>query len=107
MEETKTSRKGAAAALTPPVSAKANSVGMKEAVQTAIAFTKEFFPEAKDIRLEEVEPNQHGWSVVVSFATGEPGTLSMVMGGGTPRLYKSISIASDTGKAQSLKVWKQ
>lgn len=107
MNDTKTNRKGVAAALTPPISRKTGTVDMKGAVQAAIAFAKDFFPEARDIRLEEVEPSSEGWSVVISFSTGEPGTLSLVMGAGAPRAYKKITIASETGQAQSLKVWKQ
>lgn len=82
-------------------------VDMKGAVQSAFAFTKDMFPQAKDIRLEEVEPGSVGWTVVISFSTGEPGTLAQVMGGGAPRLFKTIAVDSASGKAQSLKVWKQ
>lgn len=116
MAETKTSREiegsrtrqlpRIKSGLTPPPSIKPALIDMKGAVQSAIAFAKEMYPEAKDIRLEEVEPNSNGWSVVISFATGEPGTLAQVMGGGMPRLFKTISIDSTSGKAQSLKVWK-
>lgn len=107
MADEKTSRKGVTAALTPPIAKRSPLVEMKEAVQRAITFTKEFFPEAKDIRLEEVEPVSGGWSVVVSFATGEPGTLAIVIEQGAPRIYKTITIDSSNGMAQSLKVWKQ
>ena len=82
-------------------------VDIKGAVQAAFAFTKDMFSQAKDIRLEEVEARSGGWSVVVSFTTGEAGTLSQVLGGEAPRLYKTVAIDSETGKAQSLKVWKQ
>jgi hypothetical protein len=80
---------------------------MKGAVQAAFAFAADMFPTAKDLRLEEVEARSGGWSVVVSFTTGEPGTLAQVMGGGPPRLFKTIAIDSESGRAQSLKVWKQ
>ncbi len=116
MVSTKTSRKSAATAgiMPPPKgmsareSALATSlrkVDMKGAVQAAIAFTKEMFPQAKDILLEEVEAKSGGWSVVISFVTGELSTLSQVMGGGA-RLFKTISIDSASGQALSLKVWK-
>jgi hypothetical protein len=86
---------------------KSGTIDMKGAVQSAFAFTKDMFPQAKDIRLEEVEPGSVGWTVVISFSTGEPGTLAQVMGGGAPRLFKTIAVDSTSGKAQSLKVWKQ
>lgn len=82
------------------------AIDMKGAVQAAFAFTKDMFPQAKDIRLEEVEPGSVGWTVVISFTTGEPTTLSQVLGS-TPRTYKTIAIESENGQAQSLKVWKQ
>ena len=107
MDDTKTSRKGVAAALTSPTSRKAGTLDMKGAVRAAIAFAEDFFPEAKGIRLEEVEPHSGGWSVVISFTTGEPGTIALALGQGVPRIYKTIAVESDSGKVQSLKVWKQ
>jgi hypothetical protein len=106
MAEAKTSPKRVAGALTPPPSKKAAQFDMKEAVQQAIAFTKDFYPQAKDIRLEEVEPISGGWAVVISFATGEPSTLASAFGQGASRIYKTITIDSGNGQAQSLKVWK-
>ena len=100
-------KKGDAILTKSDFSSQRAAVDMKSAVQAAFAFTKDMFSQAKDIRLEEVEARSGGWSVVISFTTGEPGTLSQVMGGGAPRLYKTIAIDSETGKAQSLKVWKQ
>jgi len=70
---------------------------MKGAVQAAFAFAKDMFPQAKDIRLEEVEPGSVGWTVVISFSTGEPGTIAQVMGGGAPRLFKTIAVDSASG----------
>jgi len=118
MVSTKTSRKRKATerAVMPPARISASEsaltlalrkVDMKGAVQAAIAFAKDMFPQAKDIRLEEVEARSGGWSVVISFVSGEPGTLAQVMGGGAPRLFKTIAIDSASGNAQSLKVWKQ
>jgi hypothetical protein len=95
------------AAASRAVSKKSGAVDMKGAVQAAFAFAKDMFAQAKDMRLEEVEAKPGGWSVVISFTTGEPGTLSQVMGGGAPRLFKTITIDSESGQAQSLKVWKQ
>ena len=110
MSETKTSGKlegPRMRELREKVAAARRKTDMKSAVQSAFAFAKDMFPQAKDIRLEEVEARSGGWSVVISFATGEPGTLSQVMGGGAPRLFKTITIDSESGQAQSLKVWKQ
>jgi len=81
MNGTKTSRKRAATGriTLPPARMSASEsalamalrkVDMKGAVQSAFAFTKDMFPQAKDIRLEEVEPGSVGWTVVISFSTG-------------------------------------
>lgn len=106
MAVTKANLKGVAAALSLDLE-KTSMIDMKGAVQAAFAFAKDMYPEAKDIRLEQVEPSpsSDGWSVVVSFVTQTPGTFAQVMGV-EARLFKSISIDSQSGKAQSLKIWK-
>ena len=81
-------------------------VGVKDAVRSATSFVEELYPQAKDIRLEEVEPAGSVWSVVLSFETDERSGLSYVMGTDT-RLFKSVSVDSDNGAPLSLKVWKQ
>ena len=106
MVEAKTIRKGAAEARTLPNSNKNGIVDMKAAVQSAMAFAKEMLPEARDIRLEEVEPNSGGWSVVISYATNQSPTFAVLRGEEGPRAFKKIAIDSGSGKAQSLKVWK-
>ena len=106
MNGIKTSRKGGAATLTSPDSKGTAAVDMKTAVQSAIAFAKEMLPEAKDIRLEEVEPSSPGWSVVISYTANESPTFAMLRGEEATRAYKKIAIDSESGKALSLKVWK-
>jgi hypothetical protein len=107
MNETKTGRKGVAAALTPPTSKRPTMVDMKQAVNQAFAFAKDFYPQAKDLRLEEVEPVSAGWSVVVSFTTEDPSSLAVTFGSGPARIFKTITIDAGSGQAQSLRVWKQ
>ena len=79
------------------VSTKSGKIDMKGAVQSAFAFAKEMFPEATDIRLEEVEPKSGGWSVVVSFATGQSNTFAIMRGDEGSRVYKTITIESESG----------
>ena len=79
-------------------------IGVKEAVPPAIAFVKDLYPEAKDIRLEQVQPESSAWSVVLSFQTGEATTLASVMGA-SHRLYKTIQIDKENGEPLSLLVW--
>jgi len=97
---------------------------MKGAVKAAIACIEGFFPEAKDILLEEVRLEQGRyvtnvpggtpgsptyiedplWRVVLSFKSGKPGTLSEVMGG-DPRLFREVYIEFDSGKIRSMETW--
>jgi len=77
---------------------------VKQAVNAAIGFVEDLFPEAKGIRLEQVEPHSAVWSVVLSFDTGEPSTLASVMGG-EKRIFKAVEIDSLSGEPQALKVW--
>ena len=97
-----------------------SDVDMKGAVKAAIACVEGFFPEAKEILLEEVELQQGHyennasegrifkqdplWRVVVSFKSGKPGKLSEVMGG-DPRLYREVYIEPDSGSLRSMRTW--
>lgn len=78
---------------------------VKSAVHTATTFVGDLFPEARDLRLEEVVPSSNGWSVVVSFKPNDSPTLAEVMGSGT-RLFKEILVDSESAKPLSLKIWK-
>jgi hypothetical protein len=137
MNGTKTSPKGGAATLTPPIAKKTSAVtagqdsisqraavDMKGAVKAAIACIEGFFPEAKDILLEEVALTQGSyvanapgstpgsptfiddflWRVVISFKSGKPGTLSEIMGG-DPRLFREVYIDRENGEIRSMGTW--
>jgi hypothetical protein len=81
-------------------------IGVKEAVQAAATSVESLYPDARGIRLEEVQNIGPFWSVVMSFNTGEPTTLASVMGT-EARLFKRVEIDPDTGSLIALKVWKQ
>jgi len=82
-------------------------IDMRQAVQTAVTSVESLYPQAKDIRLEEIEPRGDIlWSVVLSFKSGEPTTLASVMGSES-RLFKRLEIDKSTGTLEALKVWKQ
>jgi hypothetical protein len=137
MAETKASRKGGTATLTPPISKEAaaittklnsitqlTAIDMKGAVKAAIDCIESFFPEAKDILLEEVALTQGRyvanapggtpgsptfnddslWRVVISFKSGKPGTLSEIMGG-DPRHYREVYIDRESGEIRSMGTW--
>ncbi len=80
-------------------------IDVKTAVRAATTFVGDLFPEAKDIRLEEVEPSSNQWSVVVSFKSGESPNLAAVMGN-DPRLFKQVVVDSESAEPVSLKIWK-
>lgn len=104
------------------LSTKSGKIDMKGAVQSAFAFIEGFFPDAKDVLLEEVELKQGHyenspsegrmykqhpfWRVVVSFKSGTPGTLSEVMGG-APRLFREVKVERDSGEIHSMVSWGQ
>jgi hypothetical protein len=79
-------------------------VDMKTAVKAAITFIEDFFPGAKDIRLEEVGPDGALWSVTVSFKTGDSEILSDVMKRDA-RIYKIVVIEADTGEPRAMRNW--
>ncbi len=81
-------------------------IGVKDAVKSATEFVADLYPGARDIRLEEVEVDpeeQQQWSVVLSFKTGESGTLASVMG--EQRLFKQVAIQLESGQPISLRIW--
>ena len=79
-------------------------ITVKEVVKSATSFVEDLYPEAKEIRLEEVEPNSSQWSVVLSFKTDEPSGLAYVMGSDN-RLFKTVAIDPTDGSPISLKIW--
>jgi hypothetical protein len=79
-------------------------ITVKEAVKGAGEFVSELFPEAKNLRLEQVEGGSPVWKVVLSFNYGEPSGLAAVVGQG--RLFKQVDIDADTGEATALRMWK-
>jgi len=81
-------------------------IDMKTSVKVAIGFIEEFFPGAKDVRLEEVGPDGQLWKVVISFKTGEPDVLSDVMRRDS-RLYKVVAIEADTGAPRAMESWRE
>ena len=105
MPETKSAARGVGKIL-----AEANKrvvpMAMKEAVQAAMLFAADLLPDAKEIRLEEVEPSPKGWSVVISYISHQSPTFAIVRGEEGPRIYKQITIDSKNGRAESLKAWK-
>lgn len=101
-------------------SKKLGAIDMKGAVQAAITHVEGFFPEAKDILLEEVELEQGHyenspsegriykpdplWRVVISFKSGKPGKLAEVMGGDA-RLFREVKVERDTGEMRKMGAW--
>jgi hypothetical protein len=76
---------------------------MKEAVAASAKFVEELFPEARDIRLEEIVANGPKWNVVVSFQTAGSYPLSELMK--MPRIFKQVVVERDSGEPVALRVW--
>jgi hypothetical protein len=77
---------------------------MKEAVGTAAKFIAELFPDADDIRLEEVAAEGSVWSVVLSFVPDGKNLLSVF--DSPKRTFKTIEVERDSGEPLALRVWK-
>jgi hypothetical protein len=87
------------------------NVDVKQAVNIARVYLIALYPEAKNIRLEEVELLNGEWNVVLSFPSDDPLTSSfsaMLLSSQEtiPRLYKLVRINKAGGEAVALKVWK-
>ena len=63
-------------------------------------FVEELFPEARDIRLEEIVANGPKWNVVVSFQTAGSYPLSELMK--MPRIFKQVEVERDSGETRCL-----
>lgn len=77
---------------------------MKEAVGVAAKFVADLFPEARDIRLEEIVADGSVWNVVLSFMPIENTLASML--GNPQRLFKTVEVQRDSGEPLALRVWK-
>jgi hypothetical protein len=77
---------------------------MKEAVTAAAGFVGELFPNAKDVRLEEIVAQGPVWHVVVSF-TAQESTLSQMLSQ-PQRTFKQVEVQRDSGEPIALRVWK-
>jgi len=79
---------------------------MKEAVSTAHQFIADLYPQAQDIRLEEIQPIEPTkWKVVFSFQVGEISALASVISNNN-RLFKTVEIDRNTNEALSLTSFK-
>jgi hypothetical protein len=81
-------------------------ITVKDAVKSAGQFVSELFPEAKNLRLEQVENGGPTWRVVMSFYLGEPSSFAVAMGTGQQRLFKEVDVDAATGVGTALRMWK-
>ena len=80
-------------------------ITVKDAVKGAGEFVTELFPEAKDVRLEQVERHMALWQVIMSFKIGETSGLSAALGQQN-RLFKEVDVDADSGEPTALRMWK-
>ena len=79
-------------------------IGPKEAVQAALKFLGDMVPDAKDPRLEEIEIDVDLWLITLSYVSvPTPAELADIIGGASPRIYKTIKIDRE-GTFLSMKI---
>jgi hypothetical protein len=82
-----------------------NMVNVKEAVQAALKYLGDLVPDAKDPRLEEIERNNQDWAITLSYmSVPTPAELAAIIGGAPSRIYRTITIDSQTGEFVSMKI---
>jgi hypothetical protein len=77
---------------------------IKQAVSTGAEFLEDLFPDAADVRLEEVVAQGPVWQIVFSFTT--PGESLAKRLGVDSRIYKQVEVERESNEPQALKVWK-
>ena len=82
-------------------------ISVKDAVKDASGFFSEMFPNAQDVRLEEVELSEEGpwWDITLSFARPSQSTFDLMVGQPN-RIYKVVRVDGETGEARSVKIRK-
>ena len=82
-------------------------INVKEAVKVATAYFAELFPNAKEVRLEEVEMAEEGpwWDVTVSFEIPAATAMEAILAQRN-REYKIIKVNRDSGEPHSIKIRK-
>ena len=82
-------------------------ITVKEAVMAALEFVDDIFADEKllDPRLEEVElsEDEEFWYVTLSFVR-QPTKLVEALKGSHSREYKILTVRSETGMVQSMKI---
>jgi hypothetical protein len=84
-------------------------ITVKEAVKNATLFFAEVFPNATDVRLEEVELSDEGpwWNVTLSFPGPSPtSAIASVLGGQQGRIYKLVKIDAESGEPKGILIRK-
>jgi hypothetical protein len=83
-----------------------NRIGVKDAVQAAMAAIRELLPasELNDLRLEEVDQSEDErfWLITLGFYPPSEGPLAPLAR--APRKYKVFTVDADTGKVRSMKI---
>jgi uncharacterized OB-fold protein len=79
-------------------------INAKEAANSAIEYLKSFYPESKNVMLEEVELSEEKkiWTVTLSFENNsevdnKPSSIN-------PRIYKMFRIENTSGQVTAMKI---
>ena len=81
---------------------------IKEAVATASTFILELYPEAQDLRLEQIEMSGNKWEVVMSFRASDHSSRMVSLGQPVQpsRIFKEVDVNRTTGEAVGLRMFK-
>jgi hypothetical protein len=84
----------------------------RQAVQAAVNTVSEFFPNARDVRLEEIETpeGKNEWLVSLSLLLAREQTPVNILVpnilGNFERVYKIFTIDEETGKVRAMRIRK-
>ena len=80
------------------------AIDVKVAVEKAVEYLKSFFPECKNILIEEVELNdaENEWLITLSYLYDESGYSFVISN--TPKKFKTFRVNSNTGQVVSMKI---
>lgn len=76
----------------------------KDAIEAAIAFLQEIYPDVSDFLVEEIELKGRLWKITLSFPSlNVKGAFANSLLG-SPRTYKSLEIDTEKGTVISMKI---
>ena len=82
---------------------------VKEAVDVATKYLRSLYPQAANIRLEEVESTDSRWLITLSFVHLDDALsdqIGRISWGGSQRDYKEFTVDAESGAVRAMKIRK-